>query len=525
MSLSIGNRIDETKSNEVYAARGPQGFREHVEEVVKEIPPLVFTIQKINDYLDRVEEEEENEFLEPLRRDHRALFPLGLDHQPLLVSQTLTETTKHIAKDLNEYRSVRTNPIDIESLQLFDTSLAQSYQAFQNMLLFRKTLMLNHLKNWLVTKYIPCEEGFRDSIQKSEKAILAAANRAVGETAVFTRLPVEFSRFRFSTKDRQENQRQMDYMTARLVNSLFHQVGYFNQVRQFLHKHCATIFGLFKKSLIENPNFKLEFLGDETHNRGKKPILVTFMQGNQEAFKMVYKHRDGKVDKLVLELFKAINELPENQKSMRYSLPFYQIEPVDVTSDQSGEEPRSLHEFIKGKEIALAVSITCDELQDETAKGNLLRLEQISRAIGLTDLHRENVILKGNEWVPIDLEVIQEGAEATGLYEGKPPTFDKLTGQEQALVEQFKAFTKSLSIRFVPLDTANLISNSVSYEGHKETTKNLFEYLEKSPLKPSLDAGSVDALIQEDHRNGDVPIFINNGGAIYLSGSKVAEPV
>ena len=46
-----------------------------------------------------------------------------------------------------------------------------------------------------------------------------------------------------------------------------------------------------------------------------------------------------------------------------------------------------LNTLDEGEELNMTASSICEDLKDQTAKLNLLRLEQISRAIGLTDLH------------------------------------------------------------------------------------------------------------------------------------------
>ncbi|MBS4169114.1 hypothetical protein PARA125_001767 [Parachlamydia sp. AcF125] len=151
--------------------------------------------------------------------------------------------------------------------------------------------------------------------------------------------------------------------------------------------------------------FHLKILGGDDHNHGKSPILVTFtsLQDKSTLLEVVYKPRNAHTDKAILELFAAINALPEESKSGP-ALPFYKIEHIN-------DGKASIWEYIKGDGLIMGASTTVKYMlpgeKRDNAEKNLLRLEQVCSRAGITNLHMENVLLTSHgELIPIDLEVV-----------------------------------------------------------------------------------------------------------------------
>ena len=81
----------------------------------------------------------------------------------------------------------------------------------------------------------------------------------------------------------------------------------------------------------------------ETHNYGRLPAFIKCSINGKTLFKLVYKPRNALIDKAVIETFKKINMLNDEQKSSKtIPLPEYKIVSLDNCS---------LWEYIDGKDI------------------------------------------------------------------------------------------------------------------------------------------------------------------------------
>jgi hypothetical protein len=175
------------------------------------------------------------------------------------------------------------------------------------------------------------------------------------------------------------------------------------------------------------------------------------------------KPRSAILDAEILELFNKINKV--NTSSNGLLLPYYKI--------RSCNNKYSIWDFIDGDLVS-----TITEHQDPsstasstewkgftpTKKKNIKRMENIeylntvSRMIGLTDLHTDNVILNENMYYPIDLEVVDKKS-VTGLYGfTKDGNINKSLLNREALdlIENFNENINDLPNRFLPLSTVKL---------------------------------------------------------------------
>ncbi len=89
------------------------------------------------------------------------------------------------------------------------------------------------------------------------------------------------------------------------------------EVQHFLRNNQAKIIAGFGWGDVfhgpVNPP-SIQFTAGETHSLGKKPVIVTFTQG-QVSRTCVLKPRDGSVDQKIVGLCRDINELSPDQRT------------------------------------------------------------------------------------------------------------------------------------------------------------------------------------------------------------------
>ena len=166
-----------------------------------------------------------------------------------------------------------------------------------------------------------------------------------------------------------------------------------------------------------------------------------------------------------MKLFDDLNNLSSSEKSMDAQLGVLKI--VNYTWNQ---EEFSLWEFAEGVIHKTVASQTIqneflypkihDNPQRKRLNDQLCRLESICSYVKLSDLHGDNIVfskVKNLEDDPqifaIDLENFQfiSGGK-TGLFDERPKLIQLKKG-ELKLLDEFNEETRSISFRFVPLDT------------------------------------------------------------------------
>ena len=195
----------------------------------------------------------------------------------------------------------------------------------------------------------------------------------------------------------------------------------------------------------------------------------------------VLKPRKSELDIKILELFNEINL--SNVEELK--LPYYKIYS-HPTLDYS------LWEFITTTaELRPVPAVYLIDFEDEERKQiqrkNLEFLNNISKKIGLTDLHYQNVILSNNTFYPIDLESINYTSE-TGLYtqskvytsetELHTPKYPKLNDYTLTLIDKFNQDIHNVKVRYIPIYTSDLkdyISINRPPGGEDELIKSYME--------------------------------------------------
>ena len=201
----------------------------------------------------------------------------------------------------------------------------------------------------------------------------------------------------------------------------------------------------------------------------------------------------------------------------RYGIPFLPAYKI-LNLEKEG----SLHEYIDGENPRrISAKEEIDNMEESDFKSTLTkhlnRLESVCRAIGLTDLHHENILFTKNGMiVPIDIEAIDLSKE-TGLFglEEKAPKFDISNSEEISLIEIFNNTTKEVPHRFVPLPTNYFEEMISNYEGYMEIAKDLIAALRNGSWKIILDYEILLKLLKLDFSNGDIPYFTIKNNMLY----------
>ena len=299
------------------------------------------------------------------------------------------------------------------------------------------------------------------------------------------------------------------------------------------------IFAYFFKDYNPNSNFNdfsFKFLkipdGVDNHNDGSVPIILE-LQYMQKSCKVMYKPRSGEVDAMTMELFSKLDKI---FSELGIKIPVYKI--LNCKS-------HSIHEFVEGKTIINLggnpnnpFSFIKEQKNEDLYQAFLL-LEYLSRQIGLTDLHGDNILINGNQIIIVDLEVFLdvEGAETiiTNLigedskkeltqinediekFESKIKQID----QFKKAISDFNQKISSLEVRFVPIATSTFNENmgNMNFNWHK-TFKESFEDLGYGLI---IDEEKLRKLLKNDFSKQDIPYFTRIGKEIYYGGEKIGQ--
>ena len=289
--------------------------------------------------------------------------------------------------------------------------------------------------------------------------------------------------------------------------------------KNILNANKALILKEFCPDIKIDPSeitYYLKPLGEETHNRGQSAVEVHILNQNGTLLrKIVYKPRDAETEVAILELFKHLNIIKEPSEAV---LPIFKIINLGNTG--------SLWEYIVradgGGHLQNDAIVELEAMKNMPlygpAKNNFDRLESVCQAIGITDLHPENVILRNHaEWVPIDFEVIKIG-HVTGLYgKNKSPEPKFLKSEEWVLINQFKERQKGRLFRAVPIATARLGDLSTTPWGGKDIAL-LFHDVLSQEYETLIELAEIERLATQDIINGDIPILYQKAGILYYGG-------
>jgi len=214
---------------------------------------------------------------------------------------------------------------------------------------------------------------------------------------------------------------------------------------------------ILKKCGIKNPVIEKTY---ESDNHG---FLFKPFKCRDGDNTYVIKPKPSILDRQIMELFNDINKV--NDKSNSLELPYYKIESCGSIS---------IWKFIEGKlviDYGYLDAFSTAEVTDwqgmkkvvtiyKNRVKNLEYLNTVCSLIGVTDIHGENVILQGDMYYPIDLEVVDK-SNITGLYgfqkEG-PINKSLLNRDSLELIKEFNRKVTNLPNRFLPINTKDFLA-------------------------------------------------------------------
>jgi hypothetical protein len=160
---------------------------------------------------------------------------------------------------------------------------------------------------------------------------------------------------------------------------------------------------------------------------------------------------------------------------------------------------------------------------------NKLTLEAVCRELGVSDLHRENLIVRSTtptpssflgELVPIDLESLQCG-KGTGMFDLRfqPP---RLSDQELGLIKQCSKRLQDVRVRYVPVGTGDFEGALSDYRYCAVLAKSIIQQMKYDGYSLIETKGSltgmkehIEFLILQDLVRGDIPYCVMHGEMIY----------
>lgn len=247
----------------------------------------------------------------------------------------------------------------------------------------------------------------------------------------------------------------------RIMSALLNALSSKDAVKQFVNTNRDMILREFYSGSQSSKDFQCERTLGETHNQGEVTYRVYLEAGEKKIY---YKPRGGITEKKAIDLFKKLNDLRPDLSELQCSLPFYKIISIS--------EKASLWEGVMGshgEHGQLASFNIKHSTEQEIFKKNLVRLNTVCAAIGIYDLHSENMIYSSSgACIPIDLECIDLFSQRpTGLiatsdsYHDWARTYPACSNLNQNEREAIQAFRdecfSSYNTRIVPFITKKLL--------------------------------------------------------------------
>jgi len=306
-------------------------------------------------------------------------------------------------------------------------------------------------------------------------------------------------------------------------------------------------------------------LGEETHKRGRIPFLVTFSNGTR----VVYKPRSMEVEQLICgnegSIFSKFKKeglntyAVYNKKTQDYGY----AEFIESNGTELRKEP---------KEHPSSLKLYADRF---------ILVDQISRQLGLSDLHMENIITRRGAPLLIDAEVAMAPTDTdayrevgTCLLEGGTAGYSfygvsgnhagtaivvrekqgALSLEDAEASKQLKLAIESSKKTSKPLDSSSTqhlavesVKRKLGYEKHRIVlikTSELVRIIEMSPtdgmarfhrnllegartwgFEITADQRTLKRLFVDDMENNDVPVFYQNPntGNLYYNGEVIGR--
>ena len=346
------------------------------------------------------------------------------------------------------------------------------------------------------------------------------------------------------------------------LNLLTNQLLYVQKVRNSIAENLDKVLKHYMPNQIVSGDIQIDLsdigLSIDPHNGGASPLLVKLSDDKGTQLKIVYKPRDAKLDKKIIELFGDINTVNKDTDISTYGyslLPVYKILSADDLRLPDGQEG-SLWEYIDGpvqkslhaddisaqcgikpgqfsyKAVSTFVKLIGEQKpQDQalTVKKKYLfdqlgKLEKILTQLRVADLQSENIIIRGldsdrPEIVPIDLEAIQYGKKyiRTGLV--RPEDSDEagpLTAPEQELVECFKLSQNGYISRILPARTSSFMKSASSIAKAILNVSKISQELERRGYEMLVDKSQLFRWIERQLIQGDVPYFTELNNVVHI---------
>ena len=313
------------------------------------------------------------------------------------------------------------------------------------------------------------------------------------------------------------------FTKEQMLNRCVDQLCFLKDARVAIEKNKPLIVETFcrQDASISNPEqvaFELFPHGAETHNRGKVPIKISFQLNGSELFSVFFKPRDAQIDAKVIEVFRSLNQLPAEQRSLNIDLPNYRI--INLTHQG---HPFSLWEFIDGQHLnGQTANDVIQTFPNTPEKDRLVlqlsRLESVCKFLNISDLHLENIIFfhlghDDSKIFLIDLESLQPGM-STGLFT-HDPEIPPFTRKEQELLEACKEGLNEVYARFVPIPTSHFLAGLTRCDSFTMMADFVVESIQKKGYSLSIPKEELEWMILTDFLHNDVPYLTEYKSNIY----------
>ena len=246
----------------------------------------------------------------------------------------------------------------------------------------------------------------------------------------------------------------------------------------------------------------------DSDNHGTEyPVLLLEIRRR----KIVFKPRPALIDIAVLNLFIEINRVNPYPYSC-FNLPEYKIVNCGNVS---------FWEYIEGGSVYDSGIISLLQTVDNLNKlRNLAMLNTVATRIGLTDLHTQNIIIRDDMYIPIDLEVIKQGSN-TGLYMNESNVVIRgvminLSSEIDDLIKKFNRQINNIPRRIIPINTTVLKD---FIENNSMTIQSLI-YTFKQQISDWENKDVTDSKLQEYfefcQKAKIIPYFFTQHGKIFM---------
>jgi hypothetical protein len=171
---------------------------------------------------------------------------------------------------------------------------------------------------------------------------------------------------------------------------------------------------------------------------------------------------------------------------------------------------------VEGRHPPETASRTVEDIEDEElqerAEANLARLQNICKRAGMADLHGQNTLIKGDQIIPVDMEVVRLDVP-TGLYMHDEPELLNLSAAEEEIIQEFIDGQENRLSQLVPLATHIFLEASIRPRIEQEFVDQLIDNLPEGELL--VEREELEGYLRADFNRGDVPFFTIKEGIVY----------